>query len=232
MKILNIIGKRFGKLIAIERLDLICDNFGGKRYQWKFLCDCGNEYIAIGSSVKKGRIKSCGCNKNNKDKNGNWKGYMSISGSVLGHYKKHAIRRNIEFNVDIEYLYEILQKQGNKCPYSGIELLMERKDTYCRTTINASLDRIDSNKGYIKGNIQWVYTPINFMKGTLSHEEFINLCGLIHNNVEKQIIKPLSKDLLKNNKTCCGHGCINCPYEWRNVKEPKRTELLNKKEEL
>lgn len=29
--------------------------------------------------------------------------------------------------------------------------------------------------------------------------------------------------------TCCGNGCVNCPYDWINVKEPKKTELLNKK---
>jgi hypothetical protein len=25
---------------------------------------------------------------------------------------------------------------------------------------------------------------------------------------------------------CCGNGCLNCPYEYSNVKEPKRSTLL------
>lgn len=25
---------------------------------------------------------------------------------------------------------------------------------------------------------------------------------------------------------CCGNGCKHCPYEYQNVPEPKRTELL------
>jgi len=25
---------------------------------------------------------------------------------------------------------------------------------------------------------------------------------------------------------CCGHGCRHCPYEYENVPEPKRSELL------
>ena len=29
--------------------------------------------------------------------------------------------------------------------------------------------------------------------------------------------------------TCCGNGCINCPYDYESVFEPKRTELLNKR---
>ena len=30
---------------------------------------------------------------------------------------------------------------------------------------------------------------------------------------------------------CCGNGCVNCPYDYKNVPEPKRTELLNKRRE-
>ena len=25
---------------------------------------------------------------------------------------------------------------------------------------------------------------------------------------------------------CCGNGCLHCPYEYENVPEPKKTELL------
>ncbi len=28
---------------------------------------------------------------------------------------------------------------------------------------------------------------------------------------------------------CCGNGCLNCPYEYQNVPEPKRTMLLNER---
>ena len=29
---------------------------------------------------------------------------------------------------------------------------------------------------------------------------------------------------------CCGNGCLNCPYEYKNVPEPRRTRLLNERE--
>ena len=41
---------------------------------------------------------------------------------------------------------------------------------------NLSIDRIDSFKGYEKDNIQLVDKRINMMKGSLSNEEFIELC--------------------------------------------------------
>lgn len=28
---------------------------------------------------------------------------------------------------------------------------------------------------------------------------------------------------------CCGNGCLNCPYEYEQVPEPKRTQLLIKR---
>lgn len=28
---------------------------------------------------------------------------------------------------------------------------------------------------------------------------------------------------------CCGSGCLNCPYDYVNVKEPKRTDLLQQR---
>ncbi|GAA4460222.1 hypothetical protein GCM10023093_02500 [Nemorincola caseinilytica] len=28
---------------------------------------------------------------------------------------------------------------------------------------------------------------------------------------------------------CCGNGCLNCPYEYERVPEPKRSQLLKKR---
>jgi len=28
---------------------------------------------------------------------------------------------------------------------------------------------------------------------------------------------------------CCGNGCLHCPYQYENVPEPRRTQLLRKK---
>jgi hypothetical protein len=29
---------------------------------------------------------------------------------------------------------------------------------------------------------------------------------------------------------CCGNGCLHCPYEYVNVPEPRRSELLKQKD--
>lgn len=29
---------------------------------------------------------------------------------------------------------------------------------------------------------------------------------------------------------CCSNGCLNCPYEYKNVPEPRRTQLLDERQ--
>ncbi len=31
---------------------------------------------------------------------------------------------------------------------------------------------------------------------------------------------------------CCGKGCRHCPYDYKNVDEPKRAELLSNRQSL
>ena len=74
------------------------------------------------------------------------------------------------------------EKQKGKCIYSGIDLELSKHNKIVKNPItSASLDRIDSSKGYIKGNIQFVSRSINYMKGEMNHKETIHLCKLIAN---------------------------------------------------
>jgi len=46
----------------------------------------------------------------------------------------------------------------------------------------ASLDRIDSSKGYVKGNLQWVHKDINMMKNHYNQKYFIEICKKVATN--------------------------------------------------
>lgn len=61
--------------------------------------------------------------------------------------------------------------------------LTDKKTTRNRT---ASLDRIDSSKGYKIENIQWVHKDINQMKSALENNKFIELCELVSENQRKK----------------------------------------------
>ena len=99
------------------------------------------------------------------------------------YYLRSCRRRDPNMNLSVEYLARIWEEQQGICPYSGIKLILNshtRRNKDHRFT--ASLDRIDSSKGYIEGNVQFVSTLINFMKHTMSHEDTIEFLHLISKN--------------------------------------------------
>lgn len=50
-------GQRYGRLVAICRTTLTSTS----GWRWLFRCDCGREHESLGSHVRYGRTKSCGC---------------------------------------------------------------------------------------------------------------------------------------------------------------------------
>ena len=81
-----------------------------------------------------------------------------------------AKRRFKEFNLELEDLKSVWDAQQGICPYTGIKLILPEDNNISTIDITkrASLDRIDSSKGYVKDNIQFISTPINYMKNTMS----------------------------------------------------------------
>jgi len=43
----------------------------------------------------------------------------------------------------------------------------------------ASLDRVDSRKGYVVGNIQWVHSMVNMSKNKYPQDKFIEMCRAV-----------------------------------------------------
>lgn len=89
--------------------------------------------------------------------------------------KHNAKRRKIIFSITLKYLNSLFKKQDGKCALSGLDLTFKDKDI----EKTASIDRIDSSRGYVKGNVQWVHKHVNFMKHQLNQDRFIELCKLI-----------------------------------------------------
>lgn len=93
---------------------------------------------------------------------------------------RNCKKRFQEVDIDLEYLKQLWESQQGICPYSGVKLQLSTYKNIVKNPIySASLDRIDSSKGYIKGNVQFISISINYMKNTMSHEDTLNLCKII-----------------------------------------------------
>lgn len=119
------------------------------------------------------KTNNCGCQHR-----GCWKGVGLLSQTFMGRIKRNAAVRNIDFEISIDYLWELYKKQNGKCALTGLKIGFGK----CSSDRNeASLDRIDSNKTYVKGNVQWVHKDVNKMKMNLNQNRFIELCKLVSN---------------------------------------------------
>lgn len=86
--------------------------------------------------------------------------------------KKTANRKGLDFNLTVEYLKELFDNQDGLCSLSGLQMVLKNRGNK-KNLDQASIDRIDNNKGYIKGNVQFVTLGMNYMRNTLSIKEVL-----------------------------------------------------------
>lgn len=167
---------KFGRLLAIHSVEKpITVKTKSRGTWWLCQCECGETKIARSTELLKGDTKSCGCG-NRFENSCNYRGFGKLAQSKFSHIKYSAIKRGLEFSISIEYTWNLYVKQDGKCFYTKKELDLKTRNSGPMT---ASLDRIDSSKGYVEGNVVWVHKDVNIMKNQYSHNYFISLCQLI-----------------------------------------------------
>ncbi len=147
-------------------------------------CKCENKTEAEISLValKHGNTKNCGCSitRNGKTHKVN----RNIPYIMFYSMKHGAMKRNLEFNINQEQIWDLFLKQDKKCAISGLELIINRNVRNCKYS-TASLDRIDSDRGYVIDNIQWVHKRINKLKSDFTEEEFFYWIDKIYQEKHK-----------------------------------------------
>lgn len=178
----DLTGKKFGRLTVIKRQPLSESRTRTTVY-WTCLCDCGKSTVARSYELRNLSHRSCGCLIPDTNKLIFRKGTKNIPGAYIAARKNSAKRRNLNFTVSDEYLQKLLESQNFICPLTGRELIM----CWDRKKNTASLDRIDSSKGYEEGNLQWIHVDANIAKNDLSMSDFVKLCEDIvnHRRAEK-----------------------------------------------
>lgn len=89
----------------------------------------------------------------------------------LSNAQKDFLLRCIEQNITADYIKELLLKQEYKDYYTG--LIPESYEDYS----------IDSNLGYIEGNIVITTNRVNAAKNDMTTEEFKKLISDLYNNI-------------------------------------------------
>lgn len=183
----NPVGHRYKNWETVETVTWEIDNF-----KVKIRCRCGYEKIVPYSSNHKNYDGCPDCNRT--------KYTQSAGNAYWGRIIARAKKKGFDIDVDWEYAWELMHRQGFRCALSGIPINIDIKpgsempEGKCSRSFTASLDRIDSSLGYIAGNIQWVHKTINLMKNVLDQADFIYWCKLVADHNPDEDFEPDSDD--------------------------------------
>ena len=130
------VGERYGKLTVKGR---------ERGRHWRCVCDCGTAKTVRGDHLREGRVVSCGCFRRGRRTKGN---------------RTHGHSKTPEYRAWLGIKRRAARKSG--C-YAGVSMAPEwagdfetfLRDVGPKPDENATIDRIDSSRGYVPGNVRW-----------------------------------------------------------------------------
>ena len=170
----DLAGARFGRWTAMTPT---LSRKPGTR--WLCRCECGVEKTVLSTNLIQGYSQSCGCLQRELLAQTRWTGCGELSGSRWSHVIAHARSRHLHIDITIKQAWDLFLQQGRSCAMTGLPLCFGQNQT-------ASLDRIDSSRGYVIGNLQWVHKTINLMRGTCTVPEFVAWCNKVSDHAYRK----------------------------------------------
>lgn len=160
----DLTGRQFGSWTALYEVPRLA------RYErrWMCLCVCGAERPVLQKKLINKRSKSCGCQQAARSvppkfPNAPW------AAQVFKVLRRRARYRGIEWGMSREAVVELSARPCHYCHAPPGHTFVHRQQTYRRST----LDRLDSSKGYVEGNVVPCCLQCNHAKSTMSAARYV-----------------------------------------------------------
>jgi hypothetical protein len=88
-------------------------------------------------------------------------------------------------NITPEYLKDLFDRQDGKCPLTGWDMVLPESTSGWKNgnkPENASLDRVDNDKGYVEGNVRFVALIANMARHAYTDKQVVEFCKVVVNN--------------------------------------------------
>ena len=117
---------------------------------------------------------------------------MRITNTLVSGARRRAVKKNLLFDIDLDYVRSLVGENAelaSHCPVLGMPLdwSCHRNNGGKILPNSPSLDRIDSKRGYVKGNIWIISHRANTIKSDATHEEL----KLVTRKVGEAIVNSL-----------------------------------------
>ena len=94
---------------------------------------------------------------------------------MLAHVRRRVREKKLDYDLNIDFLKRLYSKQGGGCPISGQPLTLLADGKGHKLT-NASLDRINNDRGYTKDNVRMVCWIVNIMRHNQRDDQLLSWC--------------------------------------------------------
>ena len=168
---INEVGNKYGRLVVLERNM----NYSGAGVgcRWICKCSCGNVLSVIGTSLRDGHTKSCGCYKEDYIKSLILPNGEAAFNRLYSKYRVAARDREYSWELSKEQ-FKQLTKQN--CYYCNIEpyCIESNNRANSESYLYNGIDRVDNSKGYSVENCVPCCEECNRGKLTKTESEFKN----------------------------------------------------------
>lgn len=181
-EVLDLAGKRFGKLIVSSFSHWHVQPSRKKKQVWNIVCDCGNKKTVLANNLfnKQKPTVSCGCHKIeiHKIRHAAHRTLETTTKNFYVYFKGHAKYGGKNFSLSYEDFKNLIFKN---CSYCNSEPSYK----YCKTKIGVpilynGLDRVDSSQGYELDNVVTCCAICNRMKLEMNKDKFIDHVGSLY----------------------------------------------------